>query len=1090
MLVSAATQATVESSTANLVAHLRRHSELDPADVAYTLQVGRRHFAHRRMVVGRDLDEVAALLASGHRRRVFDATTESDARQVAFLLTGQGAQYVDMARALYDEEPHFRRQLDDCARGLKPHLGLDVRDVLYPKPSSSDDAAQRLTETSFAQPALFAIEYALAKLWMAWGVRPRALLGHSIGEYVAACLAGVFSLDDALKLVAIRGRLMQALPAGVMMAVPLAQEALLPLLGADLALAAVNAPGLCVVSGPEEPAKQLEHELAQRGVEVRLLHTSHAFHSAMMDPIVEPFISEVGRVQLRGPAVPMLSNVTGTWLTEVEATDPRYWGRHLRQTVRFTDNLATLTTDPNLVLLEVGPGNTLSSLARQQPGPSGQLPVLSSLRHPQDNSSDVAILFQTLGRLWLEGVPVSWKAVHADHRRRRVPLPTYPFQRERFLIEPQTDVAASPAAEAGGSEKTLQLARWFYVPSWRRTAPSRPAADVLDADDGWLVFVDQKGLGAQLVERLRSLGQTVTTVTVGPAFARVNDESYVIDPSAPNDYDPLIRDLVAQERIPTRLLHLWSVTGATESTTSGGGKALRDLGFYSLVLIAQALARHLPSHALRIDIVSNETQDVDGTETISADKSTLLGPSRVIPQEYPSLVCRNFDVEWTSAEQPSRKRLIAQLLAEFVSASVEPVIALRHGQRWVQDVEPVSIGDPVDSPPLREGGVYLITGGLGAVGLSLAKYLAETAGARLILTGRRGLPERSTWPSVLRESTEDPKILSGIEAVQRLEELGAKVLVLSADVADETAMMGVIGEIDTTFGTLHGVVHAAGIIGSESMTTVAELDRRGCQTQFRPKIAGLRVLARVLDGRPIDFCLLTSSLSSYLGGFGFAAYSAANVFMDAFAHEQNRSGHAPWIAVDWEGWQRYEGVEEYKGTQLGLAMTHDEGVQSFARILARHELGRVLVSTDDLRRRAAKWIQVRTPSARPSSAHPIESGQHARPNVSSTFIAPQSDLEVTVATIWQELLGIDRVGAEDNFFELGGHSLLATQVISRLREAFQMEVQLRAFFHCPTVRELAQLIEEILTQQIEALSDEEAEQQIDENQPIPGAKHG
>lgn len=444
LILSAKTSSALETATANLAAHLKQHPDLNLADVAYTLQVGRKVFDYRRMLVCKNIDDAVQMLTLESEGKentkilIPDIShshhEDSGNRPVVFMFSGQGVQYANMARELYQTESTFTRAIDDCCKLLIPHLGIDLRTVLYPSEVGEEEAAQQLKQTYITQPVLFIIEYALAQLWMSWGVLPEAAIGHSIGEYVAATLAGVFSLEDALILVATRGRLMQQLPAGAMLAVPLSEQEIE--LSEELSLAVINAPSLCVVSGSIKAVDEMQNRLMDTGLDCRRLHTSHAFHSAMLEPIIEPFITEVRKVKLKAPQIPFISNVTGTWITEMEATDPNYWGKHLRQTVRFGDGIAELLKEPKRILLEVGPGRTLSTFARDCLEENTQTIVLSSLRHPKDRLSDIAFLLNALGRLWLAGVSVNWSEIYRHERRDRLPLPTYPFERKRYWIEP------------------------------------------------------------------------------------------------------------------------------------------------------------------------------------------------------------------------------------------------------------------------------------------------------------------------------------------------------------------------------------------------------------------------------------------------------------------------------------------------------------------------------------------------------------------------------------------------------------------------------------------------------------------------------
>ena len=447
LVLSAKTASALETATANLVQHLKQHPNLNLADVAYTQCVGRRAFDYRRIMVCHNLDDAVKVLEPLDPQQVFTHYTEPCARQVAFMFPGQGAQYVDMGRELYETEPIFTEQIDDCCERLISYLGLDLRTLLYPDVEQKEAATQQLKQTHITQPALFVIEYALAQLWITWGIRPSAMIGHSIGEYVAACLAGVFSLEEALVLVATRGRLMQQLPSGTMMAVPLSAQEIEPLLSEKLSLAAINGPDLCVVSGVQETVDDFQKQLTEQGVDCRRLHTSHAFHSQMMDSILEPFQEQVSKISLNSPKIPFVSNVTGTWITAAQATDPKYWARHLRQTVRFSEGIAELLQQSERILLEVGPGKTLSTLANKQK--AAGMVVLSSLRHPENQQSDVAFLLNTLGRFWLEGINVDWSEFYAHEQRHRIPLPTYPFERKRYWIEPilVNDYNQSPKKE-------------------------------------------------------------------------------------------------------------------------------------------------------------------------------------------------------------------------------------------------------------------------------------------------------------------------------------------------------------------------------------------------------------------------------------------------------------------------------------------------------------------------------------------------------------------------------------------------------------------------------------------------------------------
>jgi phthiocerol/phenolphthiocerol synthesis type-I polyketide synthase E len=459
LVFSAKTKAALEMATRNAIEFFKSNPELNLADAAYTLQTGRGAFNHRKAVVCQDIWDAVASLEAPNSDRVLAAYQEKRDPAVAFLFSGSGAQYVGMASELYRTEPVFREQVDHCAKLLQSHVSFDVRQILYPDAADAEEAGRRLIRPSVFLVVLFVVEYALARLWMAWGVRPAAMLGHSNGEYVAACVAGVFSLEDALGLVAARGRLMETVPAGEMLSVRLPENAVRSLIEntSELSIGAINGPSYCTVAGPEKAVKEFKERLSEMNIDCRLLRIAVASHSGMMDPVLDAFADEVRRTKRNPPGIPFVSNVTGTWITPEQAVSPEYWAKHLRQTVRFSDGIRELLKEPNRVFLEVGPGNSLTSLTKQHLSEAEPRVVLSSVRHPHEATSDVAFLLNTLGRLWINGVAIDWNGFYEREKRQRVFLPTYPFERRRHWIDPTEAPRGYFASRSGLCRKAESL---------------------------------------------------------------------------------------------------------------------------------------------------------------------------------------------------------------------------------------------------------------------------------------------------------------------------------------------------------------------------------------------------------------------------------------------------------------------------------------------------------------------------------------------------------------------------------------------------------------------------------------------------------
>jgi phthiocerol/phenolphthiocerol synthesis type-I polyketide synthase E len=1068
LLLSARTDTALETATDRLVSHLKANPDVSLADVAWTLQVGRKRFGKRRALVCRTVADAVEALGSRDPQRVLSGVQDSAGRPVMFLFSGQGAQYVDMGRQLYETEPGFRADVDACAEKLKPHLGLDLRTVLYPPAAQKEAATERLKQTALTQPALFVIEYALARRWMAWGVKPRAMLGHSIGEYVAACLAGVFSLDDALSLVAARGRLMQGMPAGTMLAVSLPESEVTGLLPATLSVAAVNSPGTCVVAGPVDAVEAFAAQLASRSVATSRLHTSHAFHSAMMDPILDAFRDAVRKVKRNAPTVPYLSNVTGKWITTEEATSPDYWAKHLRGAVRFADGVGELLKDADAILLEVGPGNTLATLSRQHPAKGAQHAFVTSLRHPKENHSDAEFLLNALGRLWLAGVDADWDAFLDGERRRRIPLPTAPFERQKFWVEPKkvSHATAVQVDDTSGADQKQDVSRWFYLPTWKRTLPLASGEWAKTKACWWLFTPGPDGLGGQVAKRLADVGQDVITLTPGPRTAQVAARQWTVDPKDAAGYASLLESLTADGFAPDRILHLWSAEPEQASGELALDTAL-ERGFSSLLFLAQALGRQGGAKPVSVVAVTHRMQAL-ADEQPRPEWATVLGPCRVIPQEYPHLSCRSVDVVLPLAGSWQEAALADVLLAECAAASrAEAAVAYRGGQRHVQAFEPVpQAASKPESLPLREGGVYLLLGGFGTLGTAHAKAIARKVKAKLVLASRTALPERSGWDAWLASHGEADAVSRRIQKVRALEAQGAEVHVVAADVADRAQLKAAVDAAVSRFGALNGVVYAAGDVDPALFRAIPDTRPEDVRNHFRSRIQGLYALEEALAGRTLDFCHLASSLAAVLGGLGLASYTAATGFMDAFATKHTQESPVPWTSVGWDAWRFEEGAASplAAASPFGaLAISADEGAQAFEHLLSLGPVGHVAVSTSSLSARAARWTRPEQDKAEKAQGALVQQDAGAedrtpRPTLQNAYVAPRDELEESIARLWESTLGISQVGVHDSFFELGGNSLVGVKLIARVREQFKVSIPAVSLYEGPTVHALAKLI--------------------------------
>jgi acyl transferase domain-containing protein len=744
---------------------------------------------------------------------------------------------------------------------------------------------------------------------------------------------------------------------------------------------------------------------------------------------------------LQPPRLPFVTNVTGTWITDEQATDPAHWGRHVRLPVRFGDCVGTLWTVPDVVMVEIGPTPTLITGALQHPAAAriADRTVVASLHGPYGPRTDQADMLRAAGRLWLAGCEV---APTPDASARRVPLPTYCFDRRTYRLDP----TAAPAAAHPARRRDGGQSGWYNVPSWRRLPAARPDPAVL-AGHRWLIFADETGAGRDLATRLAGLGAAVWTVAPGPAWSVSDDgRHFVVTPGDGAHHDRLARALRAEAALPDRVVHCWTAVPATGPT---GAQVLLTRGFQSLMAWAKATETELATAPQRWDVVSADTYAVTGDEPLRPAAAAVQGICRVLAQEYPSLDCVHLDLSTLDAAAPAA--VGDRLIRELAAAPEQRTVALRGPYRWAPTFEPCP-PVPREGTPVRRDGVYLITGGLGRIGLLVARALAEQDRVRLVLLGRTGLPPREAWDDAgLPEATR-----SAVAAVRGIEKLGSEVLIEAADVSDRDRMTEVKRRVLQRYGRFDGVVHCAGVTGSAAHRGLAQLSDRECDRHFAAKLHGTQNLIDMMADQHLHLAMLCSSVAALLGGLGFGAYASANATLDACAHRHHRAGQ-PWMSVNWEAWIFGDELRHDNGVGNAvreLAMTPAEGRQVFEALLRADAQPQVAVSTGDLTRRRELW-------AAPTRAAGEPLRRHERPNLRSSYVGPASATEQRVAEAWQEVLGLRTVGVHDNFFELGGSSLLGLQIVHRLRLELGLALPLTIVYEGPTVRTLGALIDDL-----------------------------
>ena len=1068
--LSAQTESALQKKKSELADYLVAHPDVPPADVAFTLNSGRKPLAVRDSVVCTDHEEAISALRSGKARPVhLDAgVTQS----VVFLFPGQGKAYTELGRNLYREEPVFQREVDRCCERLIPLIGKDLRELLF---AGEGPLPEQIHRPLYWQTALFVVEYALAQLWISWGIRPAAMIGHSLGEYVAATLSGVPQLDDALSLVAERARGTETLEAGAMLAVPVTEGEIRPYIKDRVSLAAVNGPQLCVLAGPVAEMDRLQADLAAWNP-IRL-EASHAFHSPLVEPLMAPLTQLASNFKLRPPQIPYFSNVSGTWITREQATDPGYWAQHLRQTVRFHDCLEEALRKPGRILLEVGPGKVLSDLAsRNVPGAV----VLKSL---ESGSLDGRAMAHTLGQLWSAGAAVDWQMYYSREQRRRIPLPVYPFERKEYWIN-GAKLQAQPAFSAGPSlESRSAPENWFYASNWKRTRlGGNRLKHYLANSRHWLVFADEHGAGIQLCERLRSSGQVVSEARRGAAFVDEGNGKLRLDPQNSQGFQTLLQSIDP----PQAIVYAWpdQSPGATGN-------------FDSLIYLAQALGALSGKDPVRLAVLTSNVQRVLDEEIADYSSAAPLGIVHVLPKENPRLIVQNVDVD-------AHPKNVEMVLQEFTVEKPEPVVALRHGQRWTPTIDRVAQPpsavrkdlSQTENFPLLNGGVYLITPAQQELGLALAGRLARHYQAQVVLLDRTFFPQPHEWESWIADQGEDDPVS---RKITRLMPVRGQVRVVSADLASRERMMRIKAELERELGPITGIFHLeragkTGLIQGKSSPVSAAL---------HADLAELAVLDEVFSS--VEQLVLFSSNLAESGGLGQVEQAARNAVLACFA-EKCSGAKRNVLTIEWgtRGWQEDgEGAEsgsfiqqqlEEKRRRFGMSL--EECLDALEHALTL-DLPDVIVSTRDFAALmdqqhlfTADFFQQQfeqSISANGASAN----GAHLRPDVSTSYEAPRNEVEKLLVDLWKGAFRFEQIGVHDNFFELGGHSLLAVQLLKNMNDTFSARLVLKDLFDGPTIGQLAPLISgtpgdgadakelEALLAEIEGMSEEQLRAELD-----------
>jgi len=1033
ILLSAKSEYSLEGNTENLRKHLKDNQNINFEDMAFTLQVGRKPLDYRRCFVASNNDDAIRILSDTSERKLMTCYPDKK-RKVVFMFSGLGTQYSNMGLDLYNENIFFRERVDSCCVIANKYLTYDIKKILYNDNNCNEDSLsvieKNVNDPVNSQLLTFIIEYALAKLLLHLGVKPYAMIGYSFGEYVAACISGVFTLEDALKLIIYRGQLFNKIPQGAMVSVPLTCKQVESLLNDKLSIAIDNGKS-CIVAGENSEIDDFVLSLKGKKIICFPLPSNFPLHSHLVDNIIEEYIGKLHEINFSIPSIPYISNVTGTWIAEEAVLTPEYWGQHLRNRVLFAKGIKELTDNEDVIFVEIGPDRNISNLVKQLT--DNKFQSFNFFRNKEERVSDYFMFLNRLGQLWLRGIDIDWDNFYLKQKRNRLSLPKYSFDKENFSsMDDEGSVTNLLKIEKSISE-TNDLSQWFYAPMWQQSLHAISKEKVLL--NSVIYFISEHEVNKKILSKLRNEFERVIVVQAGEEFKQIDNDTFLINMLLDNDYIKLIDVLKNENVIIRKIIHSLTLNDKPfDDKPINNTRQAIDFGFYSIKHCLKALKT---KKNIDVILLTNGIFNVIGSEELFPEKSVALGLLNVIPQEYPGIKCYSIDL---NLKENLADELINNITEQLKFGFKDKYIAYRNGSKYTIKYQPIELEES-SSHAFRENGVYVIIGGLGNIGLNIAKLLNEEYRAKLILTSRSDFPERDNWNDWLATHEKDDAISVKIRTLLELIQKGSEILVSSCEISDQSSLKFVFDSAEKKFGKINGVVHSAGKVTKKS---IEELDNSEIEMQFKSKIYGMLALKEVVSNRELDFVVLVSSLSSVLGGIGFGAYSSANNYMNSICYDLNRSQNKKiWKSVSWQAMNDKQTIEGMKRSFL---------VKNIEEL--------VVVKGGDLETKLQQWIiNIKDVAKREKKIGKVKKRETAT-NLLSEYKPPENNTEKELTTIWQDYLGLDKVGVDDNFFDLGATSLKIIEVHSKITEVLEIDISVVQLFKYPSIRMLADSMNE------------------------------
>ncbi len=998
----------LENYELKLLNFLTNEEKIDLSNLAYTLQAGRKQFDYGKYVVVENVKELKDVLKS-KQVKTYEVEVKDN---VVFMFSGQGSQYLNMGKQLYEEYAQFKEILDEGFMILKDLMGIDYKNILF----AEDITSPEINDTLNTQPILFLFEYGLAQLLRGFGVEPDYLIGHSLGEYVAACISGVFSFEDALRIVSKRAALMAGVCKGYMLSVGGSIRTIDTSVLDGVSIAAINSPDSFVVSGTAGQISSVKERLKEKEIPYTALKTSHAFHSDLMKGILEEFEKELKTIKFTEPGIPFISNTTGDFITVDQATSTSYWKNHIIGTVDFEKGIKKLIQINYSLFIEIGPGKTLTTFFKQCQDPELQNASLNTIRHPKEKVNDDFYFTTFLGNLWKYGIDINWEKYYGENKPYKIPAPTYAF--DVYDVPVKVSIEEKLQNKVLSDFKKKEVSDCFTILSWKYVPKVSMKDENLNKGDDYLLFMDESVFSQSLKQKLKEKNKNVIEVVKGEEFKNDLPQKITINPRSADDYKSLLDQLNTIGFKLDTIVYSWELGKETITKNEYPDFKMYNETFENVHSIIKTFRLNEIETKKNFVFISNTNCRVTGVEKVDTSSNHVGVFLKVLAQESSNLYAANIDLD-VDINAP---RYVSEILSEFGGKEKYYKVAYRNGRRWVPFYEAIPNYKANKKEVLSTKGVYLITGNLDEIGYVLAKYLTEYYQAAVIVFDSKISDDESGF-EMRKQRFENLKNVSHVEC----------------DVTDYKVFSIKVEKIEKEYGMINGVIHAARNINADDLKLANNITNDIIDRHFSLKVNGVLAINEVFKEKKIDFIKVISSISSFLGGVFYGAYAAGSALMDDLTMYDKETS-TNWSVINLD---RIGEEDEWIHTK--------ELAEIFEYSLIHEGLNQLIVSKRDINSKQELVSKKDSKSQKNAKIN--------RKSLKSLFRSPQSETEIKIIDLFEDLFGMKGIGVEDNFFELGGDSLKGIPLINKINKKFSLNISLTDFFNNPTVALLSSLID-------------------------------